>query len=240
MKMGNSKKSSCFTKLSVISVLVVGLFCLSTPLPTAAQDITKESILVDKAVLTFKHFMYHPDMAYFKEHLKDVKALLIVPSMIKAGFIIGGEGGRGVLLIRNEKTGAWSGPGFYTIGAGSLGLQIGAQMAQVIFLIKSQKVVESLYSSSFKMGGDISLAAGPVGSGAAAKGLSADIVSFAASKGVFVGMAFDGAVIATSYNANRTYYGTTVNPVDIFESQTVSNPHSAELMERVTEATNSP
>jgi lipid-binding SYLF domain-containing protein len=238
--MRKNNKTLRFSRFSIFSVLIVVLFCLSTALPTAAQNITKESILVDKAILTFKHFIYHPDMRYFQEHLKDVKGLLIVPSMIKAGFIIGGEGGRGVLLTRNEKTGAWSGPGFYTIGAGSLGLQIGAQMAQVIFLIKSQKVVESLYSSSFKMGGDISLAAGPVGSGAAAKGLNAEIVSFAASKGVFVGMAFDGAVIATSYKSNRAYYGTTVNPVDIFVSQTVSNPHSAELMERVTEATNSP
>jgi lipid-binding SYLF domain-containing protein len=238
--MGKRKKTSKFSRLAFLSVLFILLFCLSTATSTAAQDITKESILVDKAILTFKHFMYHPDMRYFQKHLKDVRALLIVPSLIKAGFIIGGEGGRGVLLIRDEKTGEWSGPGFYTIGAGSLGLQIGAQMAQVIFLIKSQKVVESLYSTSFKMGGDISVAAGPVGAGAAAKGLNADIVSFASSKGIFAGMAFDGAVIATSYNSNRVYYGTTVNPVDIFVSQTVNNPHSAELLERVTEATNSP
>ncbi len=238
--MRKRNKTSKFSRLAYLSVLFILLFCLSTATSTAAQDITKESILVDKAILTFKHFMYHPDMGYFQEHLKDVKALLIVPSLIKAGFIIGGEGGRGVLLVRDEKTGEWSGPAFYTIGAGSLGLQIGAQMAQVIFVIKSQKVVESLYSTSFKMGGDISLAAGPVGAGTAAKGLNADIVSFASSKGIFVGMAFDGAVIATSNKSNRVYYGTTVNPVDIFVSQTVNNPHSAELLERVTEATNSP
>ena len=136
--MRKNSKTLRFSRFSIFSVLIVVLFCLSTALPTAAQNITKESILVDKAILTFKHFMYHPDMRYFQEYLKDVKGLLIVPSMIKAGFIIGGEGGRGVLLVRDEKTGEWSGPAFYTIGAGSLGLQIGAQMAQVIFVIKSQ------------------------------------------------------------------------------------------------------
>lgn len=234
--MRKSKKSSYCKKVSIISVLIMGLFLISVSSPTAAEDGDKEHLLVDKALITFKYFLYHPEMGYFKDHLKDIKGLLIVPSMIRAGLILGGEGGQGVLLVRDEKTDEWSGPGFYTIGAGSLGLQIGAQVSQVIFLIKSQKVVESLYASSFKLGGDISVAAGPVGTGAAAKGLNADIVSYSRSKGVFAGMAFDGAVIATRDSANDSYYGETVRPIDIFVSHKVSNPQAKKLLETVAEA----
>jgi len=238
--MRKSEKASSFRRLAILRVLIVGLFCLSTALSAVAEDATEEQLLVDKALITFKYFMYHPDMGYFQEHLKDSKGLLIVPSLIKAGFVFGGAGGRGVLLARDEKTGEWSEPAFYTIGSGSLGLQIGAQKSKVILVIKSQKVVESLYASSFKIGGDISVAAGPVGTGAAAKGLNADIISFARSKGVFAGISVDGSIIATKDKSNHAYYGRTVRPVDIFVLHNVSNPHSTKLREALAEATKSP
>jgi lipid-binding SYLF domain-containing protein len=238
--MRKNKKTYSFSKLPFFSALIVVLFCLSTGLIADAEDATEEQLLVDKAVITFKYFMIHSEMDYFREHLKDGKALLIVPSFIKVGFVLGGAGGSGVLLARDEKTGEWSDPAFYTIGTGSLGFQIGAQKSQMILVIKSQKVVESLYASSFKMGGDISVAAGPEGTGAAAKGLNADIVSFARSKWAFVGMSFDGSMISTKDKSNHAYYGKTVSPVDIFVRHSVSNPHSTKLREALTEATKSP
>ena len=234
------KNVSSLSGLVMLSVFIVGLFCLSTALPTAAEDATEEQQLVDKALITFKYFMYHSGMDYFREHLEDAKALLIVPSFIKVGFLLGGAGGSGVLVVRDEKTGEWSGPAFYTIGSGSLGFQIGAQRSQMILLIKSQKVVESLYASSFKMGGDISVAAGPDGTGAAAKGLNADIISFARNKWAYVGMSFDGSIIGTKDKSNQAYYGKTVRPIDIFVLHNVSNLHSTELRKALGEATKSP
>jgi len=234
------KNVSSLSGLVMLNVLIVGLFCFSIALPTAAEDATEEQQLVDKALITFKYFMYHSGMDYFREHLEDTKALLIVPSFIKVGFVFGGAGGSGVLLTRDEKTGEWSGPAFYTIGSGSFGFQIGAQRSQMILLIKSQKVVESLYASSFKMGGDISVAAGPDGTGAAAKGLNADIVSFARNKWAYVGMSFDGSIIGTKDKSNQAYYGKTVSPIDIFVLHNVSNPHSTELREALAENTKSP
>lgn len=232
-------KTLSFIKLFIFCVLIVGLFSLSTA-PATAADAAEEQMLIDKALNTFKKFMARSDMSYFQEHMTDTIGLLIVPSMIKAGFVFGGAGGQGVLLARDGKTGEWSEPAFYTIGSGSLGFQIGAKISEVILLIKSQRVLESLYASSFKIGGDISVAAGPDGSGAAAKGLSADIISFARSKGLYVGISVDGSVIATRDNSNNAYYGTPVSPVDIFVLHKVSNPHSASLREALATASELP
>jgi lipid-binding SYLF domain-containing protein len=239
-RMGKIKKTSGFSRLLFFSAVIAALFFLSPALSAAEEDATEEQQLVDKALITFKYFMYLSGMEYFREHLEDTKALLIVPSFIKVGFVFGGAGGSGVLLARDEKTGEWSDPAFYTIGSGSFGLQIGAQRSQMILLIKSQKVVESLYASSFKLGGDISVAAGPDGTGAAAKGLNADIISFARSKWAYVGMSFDGSIIGTKDKSNQAYYGKPVRPVDIFVLHKVSNPHSTELREALAEATKSP
>jgi lipid-binding SYLF domain-containing protein len=92
----------------------------------------------------------------------------VAPSIIKGGFIWGGSGGTGVFLVRNEKTGNWSEPAFYTIGSVTFGLQIGGEASEVVILAMSEKAVDSLLSSSFKLGGDASIALGPIGAGAKA------------------------------------------------------------------------
>jgi len=228
--MKNPNKTPSLIKPLIFCFFVAGLFVLSVT-PAASAEATKEQALVDKSLMTFKKFMARSDMSYFHEHFKESVGLLIVPTFVKAGFVLGGAGGQGVLLARDKKTGVWSGPAFYTIGSGSLGLQIGGQWSELILLIKSQKVLESLYASSFKMGGDVAVAAGPDGTGASAKGLSADMVSFFRSKGAYAGMSFDGSVIATRDASNTAYYGTPVRPVDIFVLRKVSNPHSAQILE---------
>jgi lipid-binding SYLF domain-containing protein len=178
-------------------------------------------------------------MSFFPEYLKKSVGVLIVPTFIKAGLVLGGAGGQGVLLVRDEKTGEWSEPAFYTLGSGSLGLQIGVEVSEVILLIKTRKVIDSLYASSLKLGGDISVAAGPAGRGAAAKGLNADTISFALSKGVFAGISVEGAVITPKETANDAYYGTPVTPLEIIMFHKVTNPQSAQLRETLTDAYNS-
>lgn len=220
----------CFT-----TFLVVGLFALPTRPATAAEAL-KQQELVDKARVTFDIFMADPDMTWLQRHMGDAKGLLIVPSLVKAGFVWGGSGGKGVLLGRDEKTGEWSEPAFYSMGSVSWGLQIGVQKAEVIMLVRSQRGMESLYRSSVKLGGDTSVAAGPVGVGAAIRNVTADIISFTRAKGAFAGLSLEGAVVKTSNKSNSAYYGKSVRPVDILVRRDASNPQSAELRRALTKA----
>jgi len=133
--------------------------------------------------------------------------------------------------VRNEKTGKWHGPGFYSLGAVSFGLQFGGQKAEVIMLVMTQKGLESLYSSSFKLGGDVAVAAGPMGAGASAKaaGLKADYLSYARAKGAFLGFSLEGAIVKINDEWNQAYYGKQLRPTDIFVTRKARNPKAAEL-----------
>jgi lipid-binding SYLF domain-containing protein len=216
-------------------IMVLGFFSLMVPLlaPGAvAAETTEQQILVDKALITFQEFMRDENMAWIQENLSSCKGIIIVPSLLKGGFILGGSGGNGVLLVRDEKTGQWTQPGFYTIGSVTFGLQIGGEAAQVIMVVRSQGALDSLYSSSVKLGGDTSISAGPVGGGA--KGaVTANIVSFGKSKGAYAGLNLEGAVLSVRDSWNEAYYGKPVRPTDIFVKKSVSNPGSAELRKAI-------
>lgn len=218
-----------------VCLLIVGLFA-ALPAPATAADEAKEQALVDKALITLNHFMANKDMGYLKAHLKDCKGLIIIPSLVKGGFVFGGSGGHGVMLARDEKTGKWSEPAFYTVGAVSWGLLIGVQDSQVILLVRTQRALESLYTSSFKLGADVSVATGPVGIGASARGVTADMLSFAVSKGAYAGLSLDGSVMGTRDKANHAYYGESVRPVDIIVAHKVKNPQSAKLRDALAKA----
>ena len=194
--------------------------------------------LVNKARLSFQSLLRDPNMTWFRDHLKDAKGVLIVPQLLKAAFFVGGSGGSGVLLARDEKTGEWSEPAFYTLGSGSFGLQFGAEASEVILLVMTPRGVEALLTSTLKLGGDVSVAIGPVGGGVqgATANLSADILSFARSKGLFAGISLEGAVVAARDDWNNAYYGKTVRPLDILMNRSVSNSHSAELRATVGKA----
>jgi len=130
--------------------------------------------------------------------------------------------------VRGEKKGDWSQPAFYTIGSATFGLQIGGEAAEVIVMAMSQKAVDSLLASSFKFGGDASVAAGPVGAGAKGN-VTADFISFAKSRGLYAGINFEGSVVDVRESLNREYYGKEVSPVDIIIKKEVSNEGSEEL-----------
>ena len=119
-------------------MLVAGLFALATT-PATAGDTAKQQVLVDKARITVNNFAADPDMAWFRNHVKDAKGLLIVPGLLKGGFVWGGSGGRGVLLVRDEKTSEWSEPAFYSMGSVSWGLQIGGKKSEVIMMVMTRK-----------------------------------------------------------------------------------------------------
>jgi lipid-binding SYLF domain-containing protein len=178
-------------------------------------------------------------MSYLRNNIRYAKGVLIIPSLFKAAFWIGGSGGRGVLMVRDPRNNTWRGPAFYTIGGGSLGVQFGASSSEVVMMVMTQKGIDSLFATTFKLGGGVSAAAGPVGigaEGATAPNLSADFLSFARSKGAFIGAALDGSVISVSSDYNQTYYGQPARPVDVFEKKNVQNPGADKLRTQLADA----
>ena len=140
-----------------------------------------------------------------------------------------------MLLVRDSKSGEWSQPAFYTLGSVTFGLQIGGEASEIIVMVMTQKGVDSLYASSIKLGGDVSVAIGPVGSGA--KGdILADFISFARSKGLYAGLNLEGSVLKVRDSLNHAYYKTTVSPVQIIVEKKVSNKNSDILRETLKKA----
>jgi len=213
--------------IGLTAALLVGILALWA-VPATAEEPVKQQVLVDKSRATFQSFMLDANLSWLHENLHRAKGLIIIPSLLKAGFVLGGSGGSGILVLRDEKTGQWSQPAFYNIGSVTFGLQIGGEVAEAIMFVRTQRALEKLYTSSFKLGGDISAALGPVGSGVKAN-VRADILSFTRTKGAYAGVSLEGAVVATRDKWNRAYYGKEVRPADIFVKRSVSNPGSTEL-----------
>ena len=216
----------------IFAVFIVGLLFASYT-SAVASDMGQVQGLVDKAWVTFKDFMRDPNYSWLQENLNQAKAVLIFPQVLKGGFIWGGSGGTGVLVVRDGKTCDWSQPAFYTIGSVTFGLQIGGESTEVVMIAMTQKAVDSLLTSSFKLGGDTSVAVGPVGGGVKANAdvpnVMADFISFAKSKGLYAGMNLEGSVVGVRDSLNQAYYGKDVRPVDILVKKDVSNHGSAEL-----------
>jgi SH3 domain-containing YSC84-like protein 1 len=183
---------------------------------------TEQEALVNAAETTFSNFIHDPDMTWLQRHIGRAKAVLIAPSVVKAGWILGGSGGRAVLYARNDQTGRWSGPAFYNVGAASVGFQAGVAVSETVTLVMTGKGMNSLLATSVKLGGDASVAAGPIGAGANSD-LTADFVAFSRAKGVYGGLNLEGSVIDVADNWNRAYYGMAVLPTDILLRATAHN-----------------
>jgi lipid-binding SYLF domain-containing protein len=213
--------------------LLVALFAVAAQgvLAAAAEDARK---LVAKAEKTIEDFRADPDMTWFRDHLPEAKAVLVVPVMIRAGFIFGGSGGHGALLWRDATTGLWSYPAFYFMGSVSFGLQIGVEAAEVVLMIMTTRGRDAFLSSEFKLGADISVAAGPVGAGV--KAATADVIAFSRDKGLFGGLTIEGAVIEPRDEWNKAYYGKAIDPTDILVRQKVANPGADPLREAIARA----
>ena len=206
----------------------------------AWADSLDQQQLVEKATHTVTSFIEDPNLTWFQDHVKEAKALLIIPQQLKAAFFFGADGGSGVLVARDDKTGEWSEPAFYILGGLSFGFQFGGEASEVIILAMTEGAVEKLYSSSFKLGGDASVAAGPYGAGvegATSANLSADFLSFSRSKGAYAGVSLEGSIIYTDDDSNQAYYGKKTRPVDILVTKSVQNKHSADLRQAITTAT---
>ena len=147
---------------------------------------------------------------------------------MKAGFIFGGSGGRAVLVAKEGAK--WNGPSFYTMATASVGFQAGVSVSEVVTLVMTQKGMDSMLAANFKVGGDASVAAGPVGAGAKSD-ILADLIAFSRAKGVYGGVNIDGTLVNLSDDWNRAYYGgKSVQPVDILVRGSVHNKAADKLL----------
>ena len=226
----------------IVRGLLMGalLFAVSGMIsPACANDAKDTAQLVDKARMTLENFVKAQEMEAFRSLLKDARGVFIAPQILKGAFVVGVSGGSGVFVVRDRKGGTWAGPAFYTIGEASFGFQAGGEASEVILLAMTDRGITALLGNSAKLGADVGLAVGPVGMGAAAStaNLSADIVSFASSKGLFGGIAVDGAIVKVRNGLNKAYYHKKkLTPTDILIRRTVTNPDSESLLTAVANA----
>ncbi len=211
----------------ILVILAASAAMSATALSSSAAGFSRPDELVVKSEFVFKNFMTDPNMGWFRDNVGQAKGIFIVPQMLRGGFIIGGAGGSGVLLARDDKTGKWSYPAFYTIGSVSVGFQIGADASELIFMIMTDKGLHAMLTSGFKLGGDIAVAAGPVGG--TAKVQITDVLAFGRSQGAYGGISVEGAAIVPRYAWNSSYYGRDVTPDDILIKQSVTNPQAESL-----------
>jgi SH3 domain-containing YSC84-like protein 1 len=211
-----------------IALLVTG--CASTGTPQEAKS------SADDAEATLASFLKDPEMQWIHQNIKDAKAVLVSPRILKAGFIFGASGGSGVVLARNSAAPhGWNGPAFYHIAAASVGFQAGGEASEIVALIMTEKALNSLLSASFNIGADVSVAAGPVGAGAGAP-ITADMVVFSKAKGLYGGLNLNGSVVSIDEQGNQSFYGKPATPVDILVKRSVTSPKSASLVRLLSSA----
>jgi lipid-binding SYLF domain-containing protein len=215
--------------LAALSLVAGGI------VPARADDKTDAEQLVTKAKLVVESFTVDEKMGELREDAKNAKAFLVVPQALRGAFIIGGQGGSGVLVARDPKTKRWLGPTFHGLGGASFGFQAGADSAEVIALAMTERGLNNLLNPSVKLGGDVSVAVGSAsaGRGGATAGLSADILVYSRSKGLYGGFSVDGSVVSVKDSLNKAYYGKEVTPTDVLIRATTRNPKSEPLLKAV-------
>jgi lipid-binding SYLF domain-containing protein len=188
----------------------------------------EEQVLVDRATLTVQEMLSGGGSTQNDaiSMLRRARAVMVCPRIFRAGFILGGQGGDCVLLAR-DGAGSWSSPAFYTLGAGSIGFQIGVQDAQVMMMILTNKGLGAVLDSQFKIGADVSIAVATIGggiAGATTAAAGADIVTVARTRGLYAGLALDGSLMSNRSEANRSYYGQNYSARQIVIDMTAHNP----------------
>jgi lipid-binding SYLF domain-containing protein len=209
-----------FYRTTACAIAALTLF--AAPMAMAASDAQN---LVDKARITLDDVKKDKEFGNTQQLLKRAKAVMIVPSLFKGGFFVGGEGGSGVLLTR-EPDGAWSYPAFYTLASASFGLQIGAQESELVLIALSNKAKEAFMRDEFKLGAEAGLAVVTLGASAEASttaNLNADIVVWASSSGAYGGLTLNGSVIKPRDSYNEEFYGKAASPLTITSGHAVTN-----------------
>jgi SH3 domain-containing YSC84-like protein 1 len=207
--------------------LILATLALLTNMTAVASDREDDVSRTHKAAQVFDEIMSAPDQGIPHDLLNKAKCVAIIPGELKFAFIFGGNYGRGVATCRTAH--GWSAPMFVAIAGGSVGYQIGGSSTDLVMLFMNDRALHSLLSDKFKLGGDASVAAGPVGRNATAATdikLNAEILSYSRTKGIFAGVSLDGAVVQADKSGDRAMYGDSVDRHEILSGK-VAVPASA-------------
>jgi len=219
-----------------ISLLLMGFMGVGTG--AWASSAREDSVArLQSSVEVLQAIMATPDKGIPEEVLNGAKCILVVPNLIKGGFIVGGKHGRGVASCRTSE--GWSAPAFVSVGGGSAGLQIGVEGVDLVMLVMNDQGFQHLLSSKFELTGEASAAAGPVGRHASAGTdwkMSTEVLTYSRSKGAFAGLTLEGAVVQQDNDSTRAIYGKNVEFRNILSGK-VATPKSADaFMKAVSEA----
>jgi lipid-binding SYLF domain-containing protein len=200
--------------------------------PVAANAATDQQNLVDEARITLDHLRTDKSFGNAQELLRTARAVLIVPTLVKAGFFLGGEGGDGVMLARSGH-GTWTDPAFYTLASASFGLQIGIQAAEVVMIINTDKALNALEADQFKFGAQAGIAVVTLGAGAQAASStalqSADIIVWSSASGAYAGVTLEGSLVKPRDSYNESYYGRPIAVREILNMNAGRNPGAETL-----------
>lgn len=218
-------------KLTLIIVLLAMLPVLSACAELRRDERSTAIDLVNQATETVQRFKAMPDLKPFADYMATARGIVVLPSVIKGGFLLGGEGGNGVLLVKTDN-GSWSPPAFYVLAAASIGLQMGLQDTEIVLLLRSDDAIDAILEHQGKIGADAGLTIGTLGQGAEVStttNIGVDILAFANSKlGLFGGAALEGAVLARRVDLNEAYYAPGVMPKGIlYQGQGVNTQADA-------------
>ena len=198
----------------------------------AASSLSKQEERLARAKEVFQQIMDTPDKGILQDLLDRSACIGIIPGVKKLAFVVGADHGAGyVVCRRNEGSGPWGPPAGFSISGGSFGLQIGVSDTDFVLLFMNRDGIRKLLEDKFTLGADASVAAGPVGRTAAANTdaqMAAKVLSYSRSKGVFAGLALDGAVLRASPEDNRALYGEKISPRDLLLDGNVAPPAGAE------------
>lgn len=196
---------------------------------TGPADVgTKSTALVASARATIESLKRREDIPEFRAMLKSAHGVMIFPALYKAGFIVGAEGGNGVMLSR-DAAGNWGYPAFYTLASGSFGFQVGGQRARAAFIVRSAGAVKAIIEHQGKIGADAGVSVGHVGAGiegSVTTNLSLDVVAFSDVIGLFGGVSLEGAAMIRRNDYNNQYYGRGATPESILLAHAHRNPQA--------------
>jgi lipid-binding SYLF domain-containing protein len=220
--------------MSLLLMSALGMFGTYAFAGSAREDSVAR---LQSSVDVIHAIMATPDKGIPEEVLNDAKCILVVPNLIKGGFIFGGKHGRGVASCRTAE--GWSAPAFVSVGGGSAGLQIGIEGVDLVMLVMNDQGFQHLLSSKFELTGEGSVAAGPVGRHASAGTdwkMNTEVLTYSRSKGVFAGLTLEGAVVEQDNDSTRAIYGRHMEFRNILSGK-VATPRSAEpFMKAIAEA----
>lgn len=215
------------------AIFVAATLALAAPTTQAASP-SEADLVVKRAQLALEDFLVDKHADEIRVYVQNAFAVLIIPDMLKAGFVLGAEYGNGVLLVRDTTTGQFGPPAFYRLFGGSIGLQAGGKTSGVMFTIMNEAAVKTLLAGSLKLGAEAEIALATVGAGigtATTPNFGEDIYVFERSQGLFAGFSFDGSGVISRKSYDEAYYGRPVAPATVVRDFASHDPKSLELRE---------